>query len=203
MSRVLRSSRRSGLHRALFAATLCTVLTGCMAGGPSRSSTHTAGGTATIGTALPSGAEDANRHFHLVFELPKSIWKANEAITGQAVLSLVGASSMTVSGSGSGIVGFEFAEIGGDRKVSWVVQADCEPRRLDAASPIVSPLAKTAGYGSDAPQNDFYRSFATDPLIRLPAGDWTITAVTWFAESLDCTGVIDQLSAPVSIHVQS
>jgi hypothetical protein len=93
-------------------------------------------------------------------------------------------SSMTVWGSGMGIVGFEFAEIGADRTVSWLRTADCKPRQIKASTPLVSPITNTHG---------------TDPLL-LTAGDWKVTALTDFTED-SCDGVGHALQATLVIHV--
>jgi hypothetical protein len=132
--------------------------------------------------------------------LPKTIWRTTEEVTGKATLALVTPTSMTVWGSGSGILGFGFAQVGGDKNVGWIRTADCGPRQLEASTPLVSPITKTPSYSESAPPTDFYRVFGTDPLIHLPAGDWRISAVTDFTED-GCGGTRHELQAALVIHV--
>lgn len=91
--------RIAAILRGLLATTLCLILGGCAYGGPASSSTTMTTPPSAAATNLPVRAEDKDDHFHLVFELPKATWRTTEAINGQATLSLVGTSSMNVSGS--------------------------------------------------------------------------------------------------------
>ena len=184
--------------RSVLAGLLGLTLAGCGSTSPTTSSGATS--PSTTATDRPVRAEDADDHFQLVFELPKATWRTTEPIEGRATLTLIGASSMNVTGSGSGLLGFEF--LGGDKRVGWVMTADCAPYRIDASEPIVAEITKTVGYSADAAPTNFYRLFGTDPLIHLPTGDWTITVVTSFSEGQACTGLIHALRASVLIHIE-
>jgi hypothetical protein len=64
-----------------------------------------------------------------------------------------------------------------------------------------SPIFKSGGYSGDAPPSDFNRSFLEDRVVRLPAGDWTITAVANFVDGEGCSGASYTLKAAVLVHV--
>lgn len=184
-----------GLGRVASLAILAATVVGCAGSLPS-----TTGGSGLGSPSTPARAQDTDDHFRLVFELPKTTWRTTEEVTGAATLTLVTPTSMTVWGSGAGILGFDFAEVGGDKNVGWIRTADCAPHQFEASTPLVSPIRKTASYSESAPATDFYRVFGTDPLIHLPAGDWRISAVTDFTED-GCGGTLHELQAALVIHV--
>lgn len=186
------------LHRVMTLALLGmlgTTLGGCASAVPSPS-------TRPSLVSSPSGpisSPDADAHFLLVLQLPKALWHTTETIEGTATLTLVGLSTMSAWGSGMGIVGFEFAEVGGNRKLSWLRTADCVAHGLDASTPLVSEITNASTQVVNGTASDFYGS-GTDRLIHLPAGDWTVSAVTDFAED-SCAGPRQELRATVVIHV--
>jgi hypothetical protein len=158
---------------------LCLALAGCAA-------------TSALPSSSPGASEtrraaDRQGSFTLAFELPRLTWRAGEAISGTATLSLANGAA-DVSGSGSGLIGFDFAEVGGSRHVEPAQTADCRPYRLEADRPIGSGILKSGGFYPEQPNFEFYRSFLADPIVRLPAGEWTITALARFSEGKGCTG---------------
>jgi hypothetical protein len=95
-----------------------------------------------------------------------------------------------------------FQEVGGHREIGPAWDTVCASARLAADSPITRPIRKSGGYSNDQPDADFYRSFFADPLVRLPAGDWDISAIAEFIDGRDC-GAGDHYSmrATVRVHV--
>jgi hypothetical protein len=77
---------------------------------------------------------------------------------------------------------FEFDEVGGSRRVVPVSDAVCTVGDLNAQNPIIVPLTKSGGWVPEDPNAGFLQSFFANPQIRLPAGDWTITAIASFSE---------------------
>jgi hypothetical protein len=76
---------------------------------------------------------------------------------------------------------------------------DCS---LDVDRPITSPIMKSAAWGADDPNADFYRNWImSGPEVHLPAGIWTITAWAWPTEGALCDGQSYVLRATVSILV--
>lgn len=102
---------------------------------------------------------------------------------------------MTIGRSGSGI-GFDYSEVGGNRKVEPIWTADCRQSVLARDSPIVEPLDK-----SGAIDDDFSRTFLSGPAVHLPAGQWDITALVSFVDAPDCSGREHSLQATVRIRV--
>lgn len=148
-------------------------------------------------------AEASDGPFELTFSLPKTSWSASEPIEGTSSLAV--ATSVEVGGSGEGLLGFQYGEIGGlGRHMEWVVTADCQPYQLVAGQPITSSLTKEGAYSPGASGADFYASFFADPAVHLPAGDWTITALAafiGFSSDQGCHLPSHDLSAPITIHV--
>ena len=126
--------------------------------------------------------------------MPKTTWRATEAIDGTATLSLAGDGSVTISGS-SALFGFAFASADGTRHIVPIWQADCVPRTLEPGKPLTTSLDRS-GDGWTAAE-------LSDPLLHLTPGDWTITAVSQFTDGSGCTAVPHNLTAGISIHVSA
>ena len=172
---------------------VCIVVSGCAG--------IWAAPTASLSTAESRRADERQGAYTLGFELPKTTWKAGEAISGTATLHVASGNSADVSGSGSGLIGFDFAEVGGSRHVAPAQTSDCRPYRLDPDKPMESAIVKSGGFYPEQKDFEFYRSFLTDPIVRLPAGEWTITAVSSFSEGKGCTGQARTLRAGVRVRV--
>ncbi|MGD0122641.1 MAG: hypothetical protein ABSC46_08790 [Candidatus Limnocylindrales bacterium] len=155
-------------------------------------------------TSVPARAEDSQGSFRLVLELPKTEWHTNEAITGEATLSVIGSEAVYYGSSGSGPILFSFDQLDGNRHMSGPETADCRWRRLEPGIPVSSPIRKSGpGFGPDAKPSDFDRWWATDPEIHLPPGEWRITAIAeaWHAI---CPGPGDlALRAAIVLHVSA
>jgi hypothetical protein len=184
--------------RPLLAGALCLVVVGCSGG----TSASTAPGQAAASPApTPAQATDTQGKYRLVFELPRTDWRASDAITGEATLSLIGADAVDFGASGSGPLAFSFEEIGGSRHVDGHGTPDCRGYRLEAGKPVFSPIKKSGGYSADAPPSDFNRWFMTDPLVHLPAGDWTITAIADVWAGICPVPSERPLRAAIRVHV--
>jgi hypothetical protein len=179
--------------RPVAAFLLCLAVAGCAAISAAPTSTPSA-------TANPQAA-DHQGSFNLAFELPRTTWKAGEAIDGAATLSVTKARGVDLGGSGSGLIGFDFAELNGSRHVQPAQTSDCRPYRLDPGAAISSPISKSGGFYPEQPDFEFYRSFLTDPMVHLPAGEWTITAVATFSEGQGCSGQFRTMRAGVRIRI--
>jgi hypothetical protein len=76
---------------------------------------------------------------------------------------------------------------------------DC--RRYDvAARTEPTPIKKAVGYSMDDPNAAWYIGFASDPLLRLPAGRWELAAWTSFSVG-ECGGEWIDLRAPITITI--
>lgn len=182
--------------RRLAIITLVVILAGC--GGAGSTSPGAPSGTPE---SEPGTAEQTEGRFRLSFTLPRTTWSTSESITGEASLALVGDGVAELSGSGGGLLAFAFRQVGGQIDVEPAWTADCTPHRLATGEPMTAPIAKSGGWSDDQPNADFYRAFFADPQIRLPAGDWEITAVTNFIEGRECQGANHAMEATVRVHI--
>ena len=196
----------AGVSRPLLAMALCLAAAGCSVTAATPT-TFPSPAAATPSrspfTLTPAQAMDTQGPYHLVFELPQTDWHTTDSITGTATLSFVGAGGVDYVAWGGQPLLFSFDEVGGSRRV--VGQAftnNCPSHRLDAGQPFSSPIFKSGSYTMNGPDSDFYGSFFKDPLLHLPVGDWTITAVASFGT--DTAGGSDiraMLKAAVLVHV--
>lgn len=187
---------RRGLH--VLAVTFSVVALACAAQ-PGPSSSPNSGG----GSPASAHAEATDGPFELAFMLRKTSWSASEPVEGTASLSV--AAPVEVGGSGDGLLGFNYDEIGGlGRHIELAETLDCGPYQLEPGQPVSASLKKAGGYDPAASDADFYASFFADPLVHLPAGNWTITALASFIDFSQDTGCHlpnHQLSAPITVHV--
>jgi hypothetical protein len=160
-----------------------------------------AGPTPTPIAAQPGHAEAGQGRFRLTFDLPTTSWSAREPIQGTASLEVLGNTGADIGGSGTGLFGFGFVEVGGRRHLEPGFTADCRAYRLEVGHPTVSPIVKSGGFASDDPDAAFYRAFFQDPLVHLPTGQWQIVAVASFVEGRDCSGPSHTIQAPIDVLV--
>lgn len=173
------------------ALALCLLLVAC---GPAQ------------GTPAPSaqpGAHAAQLQapYLVTLDLPRDTWKAGEPITGAATLSLVQGAGADIGGSGGGLLAFEYASLDGLHQVEPVWTLDCHAFRLVADAPMTAPLSHSGGFAPELPDFEFLRTFLTAPDVRLPAGDWKISAIADFVEGQDCSGASRTITATLTIHV--
>jgi hypothetical protein len=162
-----------------------------------------AGPSATVPPPAPATQTDGP--FRLELALPRQVWRATDVITGTATLSYAGAGPTTVSGSGSGVIAFAYAEVGGNRRVDPAWRMDCRPYPLDPTAPITAGLSKSGAFDGNEADVAFLRAFlTTDPgVIRLPAGTWDVSAVAEFLEGDHCSGGSHAMTASVRITMAS
>jgi hypothetical protein len=137
--------------------------------------------------------------YTLTFELTKGAWAASETIEGTASLSYSGVGSHNLSGSGSGLLGFGFSEVGGSRNMGPAFTLDCRPYEIGPDEPISSPIRMNGAWSLDDPNGPLYMSVIREP--KLPAGDWDLYAVASFIEGQGCVGEEQELTATIRIHV--
>ncbi len=180
------------MRRLIASALLLVVLGACSASAPSPTAAPSAGG---------AQAADLQAPYLLTLELPSATWKANQPITGRATLALAQGAGMDLGGSGGGLVYFEYVSVDGVHHVEGAMTADCRAYRLVPGAPMTAPLSHSGGFYPEQPDFEFNRAFLTAPDVRLPAGDWKITAVASFVEGEGCSGASRTIRATVTIHV--
>lgn len=151
------------------------------------------------GTPVPS-ASDAEGAFRLNFRLPQATYQSTDAISGTATLEVTDGHDASLSGSGDGLLGFSFVEVGGTRRMDAGWHDDCRRYTIEAGSPMTSAITKSGGWGGEDPDAAFYQAFIADPQVHLPPGTWDISAVASFAEG-DCGGVHHDLRATIRVTV--
>jgi hypothetical protein len=154
----------------------------------------------TPGPTGPVAASVTQGRFSLTFTSASASVHSRDEITGTARLTLLAPGGATFSGPNT-ILGFEFSEVGGHhRLVSAVFDGVCAPHRITTNTPIDSPIVK-GGAAVEGPDADWYRQFLDDPTVKLPAGDWDITAVGSFTDGQGCVGQHLEMRATVRVHV--
>lgn len=151
--------------------------------------------------AVSESVTDGN--FQLTISAPRATWSSDEAIDVEATLKLIGPNTeATLWGSGSGPIGFSVVEVGGDRRMDAAWQADCSPHAITADAPITVPFAKSGGYSADDPNAAFYEAFFADPELRLPAGEWQVSAVALFDAGDTCTATPIEMSVSLTLTIE-
>ena len=148
-----------------------------------------------VGSAVVAGP------FRLRLVLPKATWRADEPIAGEATLSVTGLQAAELGGSGGGLIVFDYRELGGRRHVEPVWTADCVPHPIGPADPISEPLGKSGGIDGSDPDYEFYHGFLQGPDVRLPPGEWQITAIATFVDGRDCDGHSYSIGTPFTVTV--
>jgi hypothetical protein len=156
-------------------------------------------------TASPDGpaqrVSDVQGAFQLTFELPRTTFRAGEPIDGLATLGVIGDGAIAFGSSGGGPFVFDFAEIEGGRHVGGVMDGACAAYRLEPGRPMTSEITKSGAFSAEDPEAAFYRTFLSDPVVSLPAGDWRITAAAALVEGKGCSGASRNLAAPITVRV--
>lgn len=151
------------------------------------------------GPIPPTGRAEATTldgRFQLGFAIDRATVRPDEPITGTAMLQLLVAGGVTLTGS-SDLFAFDVLEVGGEgRHVAPVRPADCAPHRLVSTAPLTSPIVK-----SGASDGGFGASFLRGDDVLLPKGDWDITAVAQFTDGDACRGQAHNIRATVRVHV--
>ena len=147
-------------------------------------------------------AVQVDGRFKLRFTLARTSWRSDEVIEGAAVLSLIDGDPLELGVPANGPIEFAFREVDSQREMGPAYDTACASAKLDVDRPIVRAIRKSGGYGEDQPDADFYRSFFADPLVRLPAGDWDISAVAEFIDDRDCRiGSHHSMAATIRVHI--
>lgn len=168
MSRWVRGS--VPVNRVSVTVASLVLLTACGGAVPSQAVPSPA---ATPGPVEVSDTED---RYRLVLTLDATTVPASEPVTGEAVLTTTDGLDADISGSGGGVFGFSYREIGGTRSMGYAMTADCAPHTIPAEGGLRSGLEPSGAWSEDDPDADFYRAFVHGPDVRLPAGAWQVTA---------------------------
>ncbi len=150
-------------------------------------------------------AVDANEDFRLELTVEQDRYRAGQPILADAVLTYLGPeSSVTLRGSGTGVVAIGLKQLDGPVDPGRAFPTDCRPDEMTPGEPMHVQFSKSGSFDGDDPLADFYRAYFDDPLLRLPPGRWQLTAFTAFElGGTDCgEGESVSLSAPIEITVE-
>jgi hypothetical protein len=137
-------------------------------------------------TPAPSGSggvdqaivvEGRDKGFALSMRVASGVFDAGEPIDIGAILTWEGAEpTATIWGSGSGPVSFGLQQVDGDIVIGGMMTADCGKHDYARGVPVAIPYSKSGGFTAEDPNAAFYRAFFADPVLRLPAGRWRVSA---------------------------
>jgi hypothetical protein len=107
-----------------------------------------------------------------------------------ATLTYQGAQpSIEVDGDSDGVVAFSFKQLDGTRSMDPVSRLMCGgPTSLVREVPATFRPTKSVGFSNDDPNEAFYREWAADPQVHLPAGRWQIVATAQIYVGTSCYG---------------
>lgn len=132
--------------------------------------------------------------FEVRFTIDRTTLRTGDNITGLAELRMRAGGTGALSGSGSGLIGFDYMEVGGEhRRATSVHTSDCAPHQIGSDAPITTTLYQ-AGSGDTG-------IFPPGRDVRLPAGEWDVTAITHFVDGRGCTGQPYDIRATVRVRV--
>lgn len=176
------------LRRRVVLATLVVSIAGCATPAPSPAPVLVAASTAT-------------GEYRLDVTLAKQHWAVGEPMTGSASLSRAGNAPVNLVGAGSGLIVFDFDEVGGgQRHLTAASTADCAPHPLTPGTPLTAPLDKSGGYDAADPSQSWLGAVLHASGVQLPAGTWDVTARAEFTENA-CDGPRYHLEATVRVVV--
>jgi len=151
----------------------------------------------------PVNASDTDGVFTLLLEAEQDRYRAGQPLGIDASLTYSGPDDeITALGSGSGLIGFSVQRTSPAITISAVSTSDCRPYQLTRDAPVAYPFIKSGGFSADDPQASFYEAYFADEQLRLPAGEWTISAGGSFYSGGDCGDDLHELTASVTIIVE-
>ncbi len=139
----------------------------------------------TGGGDEPRG-EGSDALFALTIEAGRSRYAVDEPIGIATRLRYIGDEPVIVTSSGAGLVAFAIEQLDGPVDAGWARNDDCA--RFDYRPGDIEPVEfqKSGGYSNDDPMADFWRTFYAEPELRLPAGEYRITARAEYGDP-DCS----------------
>jgi hypothetical protein len=142
----------------------------------------TADATASAAGLQPAVAETRDDLFVLTIQSERSRYAVNEPIAFETTLVYVGApEQVTVTSSGGGLVGFSIEQLDGPVDALGGRDSDCREFQYRRGDLERIRFQKSGGFSNTDPMAAFWRAFYADPQLRLPAGEYRITAQALYA----------------------
>jgi hypothetical protein len=134
--------------------------------------------TLTESTAQPIVVEGRDAGFALSMRIGSDVADAGTPIDASAILTWEGAApAASIWGSAGGPVSFGLEQVDGMIAVIPIQDAACAKHDYARLVPVGIPFQKSGGFTADDPNAPFYRTYFADPVLRLPAGTWKVTAI--------------------------
>lgn len=147
------------------------------AAGPTEPTTTEPPPTDPSATDAPAAGIARDPLFHLTIESDRARYAADEPIAVAATLRYVGSDDRTrVTSSGGGLVAFAIEQLDGPIDMAPARTADCANYLYTRGDVEELPFQKSGGFSDEDPLADFWRDFFEDPELRLPAGEYRISA---------------------------
>jgi hypothetical protein len=211
----LRLRARSSAITALLAINVL-IMAACgadVASPPARASAAESMGTPMANATVPAAADgpeisgspqeasDETALPHLTLRSSQDRYRAGQLIEIEATLEHRDTSTATYRayGSSSGLLGFAIESADGTVKTDLVGTADCGEHLLRAKQRFA--FIKSGGWSDESPP--FIRSYFASPHreLRLPAGNWTVSAHVHLHLAEGCRDPETILTAPIAITV--
>lgn len=153
-------------------------------------------------SAPPATATATQGDLRLDITVDQGRYRAGQPIFADATLVYLGSDpSVTLWGSGSGIVGSGVRQLDGPFAPFGAGTTDCVAYELERGVPLHVTFVKSGGWDGDDPMADVYEAYFRDPLLRLSAGRWRISfGVGGTIGGNDC-GDGPQLSLTASVEI--
>ncbi len=151
----------------------------------------------------PTERRAADDRFTLAVVVPRVEWSPDEAIDIRGSLAFHGPERrIDVGGSGSGLVTWSLEQLDGPLDPGGGGTDDCRPHEIARDRPMDMVFTKSGGFGAGGPGTAAaaIRAYFEDPVLRLPAGTYRITAWAQFAEGR-CDGPRHDLAAWIDLRV--
>jgi len=146
-------------------------------------------------------ANSADNLFRVRIRAEPATYRSGEPIHVQAWLAYLGPKDReTIVGSGSGLVGFSWEQLDGQRRQGGAATADCRPYSIERAIPIAVRFTKSGGFTAEDPDAPYWRQYFADPVFRLLPGHYRIHAQADFTVGA-CGGERHDLEASVQVLV--
>ncbi|CAN5750461.1 hypothetical protein BH24CHL8_BH24CHL8_07880 [soil metagenome] len=134
-----------------------------------------AGSPSPAGDTVPRG-EGSDALFSLSIRADRGHYAADAPIEIDTTLRYIGDARTTVTSSGAGLVVFSIEQLDGPVDTGWARDDDCVRYVYRPGDTESVEFQKSGGYADDDRMADFWRTFFAEPELRLPAGQYRITA---------------------------
>lgn len=159
-------------------------------------------------TAPLAVARDASFELTVGLAVPVAGFKSGDPIPIDAAYQFLGPEPSLVAGSAypSGVY-FSLEQLDGPLdQAGGVNDLMCLSTPLTQGVLVHVPFYKSGAYSASDPNAAFWDRYFADPMLRLPAGQWRITAhldASLGLAGVPCAGEAHTLAASVTFHVGS